>query len=295
DYTLSVVNPETNCTATLAVTVPSIKLKQPEIALVTVSQESGKNLVVWLKENTDLIDYYTIYRVDTAKNKYDKVADVPYGELSVYEDLAANPMERAWNYKMSATDVCGNETAMSDYHSSLHLMKIKSLGVENHLAWDPYEGIDFDSYVILRKTKVKGVAEIDTLAMIPSDLTSYTDTLPARGTTSYYVGVKLPETINPKTQFLKAESGPFSIALSNIAEVENYVAVQNVVKSNAEVYAIGHTIYVKNAEYVETAVYDVKGGKINFAKDATEYEFNIKLDGVYLVKVGNEMFKVVVK
>ncbi|MBO7054099.1 MAG: InlB B-repeat-containing protein, partial [Bacteroidales bacterium] len=102
DYTLSVVNPETNCTATLAVTVPSIKLKQPEIALVTVSQESGKNLVVWLKENTDLIDYYTIYRVDSAKNKYDKVVDVPYSELSVYEDLAANPMERAWKYKMTA-------------------------------------------------------------------------------------------------------------------------------------------------------------------------------------------------
>ena len=295
DYTLNVVNPETNCTASLNVTIPSIQLKQPEIALVTVSQESGKNLVVWLKENTDLIDYYTIYRVDTAKNKYDKVVDVPYSELSVYEDLQANPMERAWKYKMSATDVCGNETPMSDYHSSLHLMKIKSLGVENHLAWDPYEGIDFDSYVILRKTKVKGVVEIDTLATIPSDLTSYTDTLPARGTISYYVGVKLPETINPKTQFLKAESGPFSIALSNIAEVENYVAVQNVVKSNAEVYAIGHTIYVKNAEYAETAVYDVKGGKINFAKDATEYEFNIKLDGVYLVKVGNEIFKVVVK
>ena len=294
DYTLEVVDSK-NCKASLNVTIPSIKLKQPEIALVTVSQQSGKNLVVWLKENTDLIDYYTIYRVDSAKNKYDKVVDVPYSELSVYEDLAANPMERAWKYKMTATDVCGEETAMSDYHSSLHLMKVKSLGVENHLMWDPYEGIDFDSYVILRKTKVKGVVEIDTLATVPSDLTSYTDTLPARGTTSYYVGVKLPEAINPKTQFLKAESGPFSIALSNIAEVENYVAVQTIVKSNAEVYAIGHTIYVKNAEYAETAVYDVNGSKINFAKDAAEYEFDIKLDGVYLVKVGNETFKVVIK
>ena len=295
DYTLEVVDSK-NCKASLNVTVPSIKLKQPEIALVTVSQESGKNLVVWLKENTDLIDYYTIYRVDSAKNKYDKVVDVPYSELSVYEDLAANPMERAWKYKMTATDVCGEETAMSDYHSSLHLMKVKSLGVENHLMWDPYEGIDFDSYVILRKTKVKGVVEIDTLATVPSDLTSYTDTLPARGTTSYYVGVKLPEAINPKTQFLKAESGPFSLAMSNIAELENIdVSIHTVVESNVEVYSVGHSIYVKNAEYAETAVYDVKGGKINFAKDATEYEFNIKLDGVYLVKVGESTFKVIIK
>ncbi|MBQ3990941.1 MAG: SprB repeat-containing protein, partial [Bacteroidales bacterium] len=295
DYTLEVVDSK-NCKASLNVTIPSIKLKQPEIALVTVSQESGKNLVVWLKENTDLIDYYTIYRVDSAKNKYDKVVDVPYSELSVYEDLAANPMERAWKYKMTATDVCGEETAMSDYHSSLHLMKVKSLGVENHLMWDPYEGIDFDSYVILRKTKVKGVVEIDTLATVPSDLTSYTDTLPARGTTSYYVGVKLPETINPKTQFLKAESGPFAIALSNIAEVENYVAVQTVVKSNAEVYAIGHTIYVKNAEGKSISLFDNNGRAMERrnAELSTE-EFSVRLDGVYFVKVDGESFAVIVR
>ena len=296
DYTLDVVDSK-NCKASLNVTVPSIQLKQPEIALVTVSQESGKNLVVWLKENTDLIDYYTIYRVDTAKNKYDKVADVPYGELSVYEDLAANPMERAWKYKMSATDVCGNETAMSDYHSSLHLMKIKSLGVENHLAWDPYEGIDFDSYVILRKTKVKGVVEIDTLATIPSDLTSYTDTLPARGTTSYYVGVKLPETINPKTQFLKAESGPFAIALSNIAELETFdVPVRNVVKSNIEVYAIGHTIYVKNSEGKTVTLFDNSGRVLERREiDMPIEEFMVRLDGVYFVRVDGESFAVIVK
>ncbi|MBP5584625.1 MAG: T9SS type A sorting domain-containing protein, partial [Bacteroidales bacterium] len=297
DYTLSVVNPETNCTATLAVTVPSIKLKQPEIALVTVSQESGKNLVVWLKENTDLIDYYTIYRVDSAKNKYDKVVDVPYSELSVYEDLAANPMERAWKYKMTATDGCGEETAMSDYHSSLHLMKVKSLGVENHLMWDPYEGIDFDSYVILRKTKVKGVVEIDTLATVPSDLTSYTDTLPARGTTSYYVGVKLPEAINPKTQFLKAESGPFSLAMSNIAELENIdVSIHTVVESNVEVYSVGHSIYVKNAEGKSIALFDNSGRAVERRKsEMSTEEFTVRLDGVYFVKVDGESFAVIVK
>ncbi|MBO7055420.1 MAG: hypothetical protein J6W37_08545, partial [Bacteroidales bacterium] len=176
------------------------------------------------------------------------------------------------------------------------LMKVKSLGVENHLMWDPYEGIDFDSYVILRKTKVKGVVEIDTLATVPSDLTSYTDTLPARGTTSYYVGVKLPETINPKTQFLKAESGPFVIALSNIAEVENYVVVQTIVKSNAEVYAIGHTIYVKNAEGKSISLFDNNGRAMERrnAELSTE-EFSVRLDGVYFVKVDGESFAVIVR
>ncbi|MBP5583150.1 MAG: hypothetical protein J6X43_04260, partial [Bacteroidales bacterium] len=149
--------------------------------------------------------------------------------------------------------------------------------------------------VILRKTKVKGVVEIDTLATVPSSLDSYTDTLPARGTTSYYVGVKLPETINPKTQFLKAESGPFAIALSNIAEVENYVSVQTLVKSNAEVYAIGHTIYVNNPDKLATAFYDINGHRLFMSQERDNIEFYVNLAGVYFVKVGGETFVVIIK
>lgn len=90
DYTL-VVTDENNCTATLDVTVPSIPLKQPEIALVTVSEQTGKNLVVWMKENTDLIDFYTIYRESERKDVFEEIAQVKYSELSVYEDEEADP------------------------------------------------------------------------------------------------------------------------------------------------------------------------------------------------------------
>lgn len=304
DYTL-IVTDENNCKDTIDVTVPSIKLKQPEISLVTVSEQTGKNLVVWLKENTELIDYYTIYRESDRKDVFEEIATVPYSELSVYEDTDADPNIQSWRYKISATDVCGEETDLSDYHTTMHIAKVAGAETEENenqtvLLWNAYEGIDYESFIVMCKHKVNGKILVDTLATISANFTSYTIDTVIENVISYYVGIRLPKVINPKTQFMKAESGPFSLAISNIAEVENdgnQTAI-NVVESNVKVYTIGHTIYVKNAENQEIAIYDNEGRCINHTPTANanmENEYMIRTCGVYFVVVGNESFTVVVK
>ena len=302
DYTLNVINPETNCTATLDVTVPSIPLKQPEIALVTVSEQTGKNLVVWLKENTDLIDFYTIYRESERKDVFEEIAQVKYSELSVYEDEEADPNIQPWRYKISATDVCGEETELSEHHTTMHIAKVAGADTEENknqtnLIWNAYEGIDYESFIVMCKHKENGKILVDTLATLSANFTSYTVDTAINNVISYYVGVKLPEVVNPKTQFLKAESGPFALAISNIAEVENIDIPDAIadLTSNVEVYAIGHTIFVKNAEHAEISVFDINGRKLETAKGQNDYECTIAFTGVYFVKVGDESFAVVVK
>ncbi len=301
DYTLNVVNQETNCTASLDVTVPSIALKQPEIALVTVSQETDNNLVVWLKENTDLIDFYTVYRQSEELGRYEAIAQVPFSELSVYEDTEVNPKEMPWSYRISATDVCGTETAMSETHKTMQLIRTQDPFNKSQydLNWTAYEGLDFSSYIVMRERKLNNRIVIDTLKVVSSDITTYSDTESEEGTIGYYVGIKLPSEINPKTQFLKAESGPFSLALSNIAEAENEeeTAVEDVEVSTVEVYAVGHTIYVKNAEGQDVAIYDNSGHYVlgNTTQTIETQQYAVRLDGVYFVKVGAESFAVVIR
>ena len=96
---------------------------------------------------------------------------------------------------------------------------------------------------------------------------------------------------------MKAESGPFSIAISNIAEAETNedVAIRTIAESSVDVYSVAHTIYVKNAAGSETTIYDINGQKLTSADGLDEYAFPIKQDGVYIVMVGKEIFKVVVK
>ena len=59
------------------------------------------------------------------------------------------------------------------------------------------------------------------------------------------------------TPLLKAESGPFSLALSNIAELEGFDAVANI-ENVAFVYAKDKNIVVKGAKSKIT-VYDLQG------------------------------------
>ncbi len=295
DYEVIVTEPTTGCSITLSQSL-EMSIKQPEIALVTVSKETGHNLIVWIREATDQIDYYTVYRETKETGTWDPIGTIDYNELSVFEDEEADVADRQWSYKISATDYCGNETGMSAPHTTLHLQPMPSLRDNTaELIWKPYVGIDYSSFYIIRETKVDGYTFIDTITTVPSTLTSYSAELPSVGKSIFYVGIKLGAVISP-LEFLKAESGPFSLAFSNIAEAENKTAINGISESDVEVYAIEKTIFVNNAEGKDVSIYDNNGRCISQRNDAeAENEFSVRLSGVYFVKVGNESFSVIVK
>jgi alpha-tubulin suppressor-like RCC1 family protein len=223
-YELTVTD-NAGCMSMLTAEVPKITFKQPTIALVTVSELTGENEVVWNKENTSLIDHYTIYRETTIAGEYESIGNIPYSLTSVYLDKVANSQEQSWRYKLSATDKCGIESVLSQEHKTIHLQK--NIGLQNvvNLDWDAYEGIAFYTYVIYRNSTYKGIEEIK---KIPSSITRYTDLTPPSDVQSYYVAIDLPSIIDPTK--LKSSSGPFSQSLSNMAEsvlTENKETIQN--------------------------------------------------------------------
>ena len=266
---------------------------QPELALVSVSQEqSPYNLIIWQKEASEAIDFYTIYRETERLGEYAKLDDVQYNETSIYVDVTANSLEYPYRYKISATDNCGKQSELSPSHKTIHLQKNKSIGTENNLSWTAYEGFDFLTYSIFRVTN-EGVEEIK---KVNSSVLTYTDLQPAQGTISYYVGVELPETIDINYPFVKAESGPFNLAISNIAEVENKTAIPFVEENPVNVYAAHNAIVVENAGENQIVICNAIGQTIVRAKGNNEAvkSFNVE-KGIYIVIVGNKAVKVVVE
>ena len=266
---------------------------QPELALVSVSQEqSPYNLIIWQKEASEAIDFYTIYRETERLGEYAKLDDVQYNETSIYVDVTANSLEYPYRYKISATDNCGNQSELSPSHKTIHLQKNKSIGTENNLSWTAYEGFDFLTYSIFRVTN-EGVEEIK---KVNSSVLTYTDLQPAPGTISYYVGVELPETIDINDPFVKAESGPFSLAISNIAEVENKTAISFVEENPVNVYAAHNAIVVENAGENQIVICNAIGQTIARAKGENNRQkiFTVEA-GIYIVIVGNKAVKVVVE
>lgn len=285
------------CRSVTVATVGYETVENPELAVVTVSEESGNNLIVWLREDTEWIDYYTIYRETNKTNVYDSIASVPYNEISVYVDEEADPGLRSWRYKLSATDICGNTSPLSAEQKTLHLAKNIGMNGEINLSWDAYEGVRYSTVAVYQIT----TTGTSLVAELPANLHSYTiykKNVPSN-IVSYVVGIVLPEEVDPTITYSKAESGPFSLAISNIAEVENtdpYDAVEEQTIQSARIYTIGHTIYVADANS-NVVLYDVNGRVIS-QKEADENgnaEFSVAQSGAYVVQTTTTKQVVIVR
>ena len=120
---------------TLATTAPN-----QELCIVTVDETSTHNLLSWEKPITTGIDSFRIYR--NIIGTYTWIGSVPYDSLSHFTDTTngINPNTTSYRYKITALDTCGNESAMSGFHETIHLTTNVGTGSEINLIWDDYEG-----------------------------------------------------------------------------------------------------------------------------------------------------------
>ncbi len=296
EYTV-IVTDANNCKAGYTEYIRSNSLYSyvgPNISSVTISDKTRNMLIFWQKPETDNIDYYTIYRErNDNPGVYDTLGNVSYNELSVYADEEVNPNQESWRYKLSATDFCGNESRLSFYEYKSILLNF-SVTDENiiNLQWDAYEGINFDRYTIFKITKDGKIK----VAEVPANCSHYSEKI-EDGTQGYLVAVDFLDSIYvDKVDLLKVESGPFSMAMSNIAELENFSTKQVSLTPNAKVSVKQNTIIVDNPSKSNIAVYDILGQTITKNTNrVNNVTIPMEQKGIYLVIVGNEAFKVMIK
>jgi len=287
-----VVTDNNGCKASLSAEVPSRTFAQPTIDLVTVNETSGKNMIIWRKEFTNTIDYYTIYRETYVAGEYAEVDKIPYALTSIYTDDTANSKEQSWRYKIAATDMCGNESPLSPEHKTIHLQK--NIGLQNvvNLDWDAYEGIDFYTYVIYRESTKNGIEEIK---KIPSSITRYTDLLPPSDVQSYYVAIDLPTVIDPSK--LKSSSGPYSQSISNMAESvltkSKLFDVNNAMVHPNPANSIITVTFPSNGDYI-VSIFDAYGRQVSqTVKVENSKSLQLSVSdlsvGVYSVKIIGKM------
>ncbi|MBO7054607.1 MAG: Ig-like domain-containing protein [Bacteroidales bacterium] len=227
-----------------------------EIGIITYS-ESSKNLIVaW--ERT--IDVNTVsYQVERKINdtQWEKVGDaVPFTDFGIVVDEATNFEGRAYNYRLLTTDGCNN-TATSGVYRSSFIQSVKTQDGNYGVNWwtykSPRQGNVVGSY-LLRKTDpslhadglIEGYEVIDNFSS-EDDFIGWTDTEGSlKPGDMVRVAFALDETVyenavkdtdgNVVELQTKAESGPFSIAISNIAEVENTDAIESLFPADVAVY-----------------------------------------------------------
>ena len=288
-YTLTVTDDD-GCKATISQEISPSELLQPVFGIVTIDKQTGNNLCVWQKEQSSAIDYYTIYREGIEAGVYEEIATIPYSDTSVYEDIEVDPLQQSYRYKISLTDVCGNESILSKESKTIHLQQ--NIGLNNvvNLDWDDYEGVDFSTYVIFRYTAESGEIELDRL---PSSITRYTDSEMPEGYCYYYVAIILPDTLNPMNPLLKSETGAFSLAMSNIVEVgDSPSSFFDISNNNIEVIQTSKMIIISVKKQVSLAIiqlYAIDGSLVFSSNIETENNCSIPINilskGVYSLVV----------
>lgn len=164
------------------------------ICLITVDSTSSKNEIVWAKPVSLAIDSFRIYREITTNN-YQQIGAVEYNQLSFFVDatMGVDPNITSYRYKITVLDTCGNESLLSDFHKTIHMVVVPGIPPAMELSWDDYEGFAVTSYNILRDST--GLFNWEVINTIPFGITSFTDPNPPQTPDlKYIVEVVPPDT-----------------------------------------------------------------------------------------------------
>lgn len=207
-----------------------------EIGVVTYSESSKNIIVAWERTANVNTKNYRVERQITNVDWEQVGEPVLFDEFGIVVDEATNYEKRAYKYRLITTDGCDNEAVSGVYRSSYMQPPTKE-GDKLSFNWWTYQSP--------REGNVKGCY----LWRIPAEGGSQYETVETFDTADDFIGwtddegvfkegdfvrvaFELDETVYENAvndadgnlieyQERKAESGPFSIAISNIAEVEN--------------------------------------------------------------------------
>jgi len=160
-----------------------------ELCVVTVDT-LNRNVLNWTKSPLGNILGYNMYR--NIAGTYSSIGFRSQDSLSYFIDnsFGVDPNITSYRYKIAAVDTCGNESALSDFHETIHLTAGVGIGGEVNLIWDNYEGFPFNYYYILRdSTGTENWEVLDSVT--PSNFTFTDNDVPTIGA-NYAIEIATP-------------------------------------------------------------------------------------------------------
>ncbi len=198
------------------------------ICMVSVDTVTNRNIVMWDKPSTDLIEQFIVYKESSQANVYEVMATVAYGDPAMVIDTNSNPTVKPYRYKLGFSDSNGVVFPASDFHQTIHLTINQGVNNSWNLLWTSYIGFEATSYIIHRRI---GGGSYSQIATISSSFNSYTDVTAPAGDVYYMV-----EVVSPSGGCDPAgRSGEYSSTFSNVA-TNSFLSVNDNKELNFSVY-----------------------------------------------------------
>lgn len=227
NYTVNIVDGN-NCADSADVIVETM-VETPQVCLVSVDSATKRYVIVWEKTGVP-VDSFRIYRESATTGVYDLIGAQAYSVESSFIDQASYPEVKSELYKISSLDSCGNESVLSLYHRSLHLISSPGLGNNVVLSWDNYIGFAFAKYKIWRGSNPSSMSVLDSVS---SSISNYTDTMPPTLDSLFY----LIEVIHP-TGCVATKQKNFNSSKSNTSSISTISDLSASVSTNDASFGI---------------------------------------------------------
>lgn len=157
----------------------------PEAKIVSVEGDGRYYRVNWSTNVPDMVDKVEIARETNRLGQFEVLDVVPVANAT-WCDLTSDNRIQPQRYRIRLLANNGVQTSgWSEAHNPLHVdINQTADGRSINLMWNSYEGLDVESYVIMRGTSAN---KLQTIATVPASQLSYTDADAPEGVCYYAV------------------------------------------------------------------------------------------------------------
>ena len=195
------------------------------ICIVTVSEETGKNLILWDPVFSSAIDSIVVYKESNVFGVYNPIGAVDFSADGIFEDPNSNSQIQSNRYAIGMKDSCGfiSASIAALNHKTIHLTANQGVGNNVNLIWSAYEAntvegaMQISSYNIYRGTSA---STLNLIATVAGNVLSYTDIAPP-ATEFLYVIEVAGLGCDPSREMMSSRSNVMNLLASNILEETN--------------------------------------------------------------------------
>lgn len=266
----------------------------PEICLVTVDSTFTKNIIVWEKPTDPAVGAVNIYR--ESDSSWALIGTVPKDSLSKFVDTGINPDSGSYSYRISFLDTCGNESGMSAFHHTMHLIGYSvPPSIDANLTWVDYSGFIYSSYNIYRDTTGQGNFLL--IDSVPAGMVNYVDSNPPLNS-EYLVEIIRPEACtvtklvenHNSSRSNKTTSAPQGSSIYKAKNSE--FSIEIIPNPNKGIFQIS-LIGKNTGKFDEVKIYNVPGEIVYHSPKIQPYSsYSIDLSnmggGIYFLQIVNE-------
>lgn len=236
----------------------------PDANITGVLADGNHYRVNWNTSVPQMVDRVEVLRETNRYNEFEVVATMPVSQGSWLDTTSDNRIQtQRYRIRLLANNNIQTST-FSETHKPLHVTIYKSATKGYSLVWNAYEGMDIESYRILRGTSTDNLTQI---AEVAGSLQNYTDISAPAGTCLYAIAY-----VPASTQQL-AESCAMRSNTSNAYMLSNAVSTTEATEAVAAT-SIEIGILEK---YDSKTIYN---GDCRFHLTATMLPTNASLSGV---------------